>query len=298
MIRARKALVGLTFLHALVLPGAVRAQQCPQLGCDDIRSSAKSDIRLVGDVVYGTVSCDGDYWKTCTTLRLMCGYYPGDWGLDPVYRTYPPTGGYSGIANRFGECERQQTCEWRSTITSNFRLGIVPGAYEFRWQVASCVLSSQVIYLPAQSWDAPTCSTCIGDSATACVHPTPRSLVVSSRPDLTLRSPLGDRTISRTYRTSLVGDPDAGDGMFGAGWRAGFEYHVGAPAGSASTGVMLFDAAGRKIFYHRDFHNPWKSTPPPTAMADRSPETLTDRISGRTPKARRINSTRPGTSCR
>ena len=97
----------------------------------------------------------------------------------------------------------------------------------------------------------PTCETCVGDSSTACVHPTPRSLVISSRPDLTLLSPLGDRTIERTYRTGLVGDPSAGDGMFGKGWRANFEYRIGTINGGNSNGVMLFDAAGRKIFYQR-----------------------------------------------
>ena len=75
--------------------------------------------------------------------------------------------------------------------------------------------------------------------------------MISSRPDLTLLSPLGDRTIERTYRTGLIGDAVAGDGMFGKGWRANFEYRIGSVNGSSANGVMLFDAAGRKIFYQR-----------------------------------------------
>ncbi len=133
--------------------------------------------------------------------------------------------------------------------------------YEFQWKLGSCpspILYSKRVFLPSQSWDAPTCSTCVGESATACVHPTPRSMVISSRPDLTLPSPLGDRTIERTYRTGLVGDAAAGDGMFGKGWHANFEYRIGTIGGDSSYGVMLFDAAGRKIFYQR---RPYPSTP-------------------------------------
>ncbi|MHB8835966.1 MAG: InlB B-repeat-containing protein [Candidatus Methylomirabilia bacterium] len=91
----------------------------------------------------------------------------------------------------------------------------------------------------------------MGDSSVVCVHPTPRSLVISSRPDLTLASPLGDRTIERTYRTGLVGDATAGDGMFGKGWHANFEYRIRWI--SSYGGIMLFDAAGRKVFYQRDY---------------------------------------------
>ena len=170
-----------------------------------------------------------------------------------VYRSYPPTGHFGGITGGFHTCERQQACEWLSTVTDGIRFNISPGAYEVQWQIGSCVVYNQKVFLPSQSWDAPTCSTCIGDSPTVCVHPTPRSLVISSKPDVTLLSPLGNRTIERTYRTSLIGDPVAGNGMFGKGWRANFEYRVGAIGESTSFGVMLFDAAGRKVFYHRDY---------------------------------------------
>jgi len=253
-MRLRTVLVGLILLRVATNAGAAHAQECPRLDCDQTRISATASIQVVDNSIYGTISCEGDFWRNIYDNSLFaCGFYPGNWGLSAVYRSYPPTGTFGGISAALRTCERQQACQWRSTVTNGFHLDVLPGSYEVRWQVGACVLYSRIISLPAQSWDTPTCSTCIGDSATVCVHPTPRSLVVSSKPDVTLLSPLGNRTIERTYRTSLIGDPTAGNGMFGKGWQANFEYRVGAIGGNTTSGVMLFDAAGRKVFYHRDY---------------------------------------------
>ncbi len=194
------------------------------------------------------MTCDANYFINQYGIP-QCGIW-GDWGVSayyggpPDYRVWGP--------GEHKECS--QVCDSRSKITSRFRKDLVtPGTYQFGWMLVPCdpiYLFAKNITLSGQSWDAPTCETCVGESLAACVHPYPRSLVLSSRPDLTLASPLGDRTIVRTYRTALVGDKAAGDGMFGKGWRANFEYRINEMfLGSRSYGVMLFDATGRKIFY-------------------------------------------------
>jgi len=246
-------------LGPLLLPGAGQAQECRWLNCGEIRDSIIAETQVVGTTVFGTITHGGHYWKNIyDRVTPVCGIY-GDWGLDPIYVWFTNYGS-SGIPTSFSEC--RQTCNYESVRTAGFRKDIRPGTlYEFQWKLGSCpspVFYRKRVFLPSQSWDAPTCSTCVGDSATACVHPTPRSLVITSRPDLTLPSPLGDRTIERTYRTGLVGDTAAGDGMFGKGWHANFEYRIGTLDGDSSNGVMLFDATGRKIFYQR---RPAASTP-------------------------------------
>ena len=264
-MRMRLVLLGLALLPATTfLPVAGHTQQCPPiptvLGCAAIQASASADIQLIDGAVVGTISADADrYLNPNTRTCCYCGYYPGDWGLSSVFRTYPPSGsGYFGGTGGLGYyyCDNWLVCQSRPRTKTGFRIVPAPGVYEFQWQVGACVVYNKIITKPYDSWDAPTCQTCVGDSSMACVHPTPkRSLVISSRPDLTLPSPLGDRTIERTYRTGLVGDTRAGDGMFGKGWHANFEYRIGTMGGSWSTsyGVLLFDASGRKIYYQRNF---------------------------------------------
>ena len=164
--------------------------------------------------------------------------------------------------------ECHQVCQVQSEITKGFRLSLAPGTYEFQWKLGSC--GNPIFYAgssryPPRPGTLPRVRRASADSPTACVHPYPRSLAITSRPDLTLPSPLGDRTIERTYRTGLIGDAVAGDGMFGKGWRANFEYRIGTINGSNANGVMLFDAAGRKIFYQR---SNYPSTPVVYASPD------------------------------
>lgn len=211
--------------------------------CVHMSNTSVANYQVVENTLYGTLSCDGP-------PSQFCGQYAG-WRLDPLYSHYPAGYPGGGIGGSFRSC--QTVCEKQFKIFSGFSMNISPGTYEFKWKLGSCLpnIISQTILTVPPPWDAPTCDTCVGDSPTACVHPYPRSLVISARPDLTLVSPLGDRTIERTYRTSLVGDATGGDGMFGKGWRANFEFRIGSVNGGTTNGVMLFDDAGRKIFYRR-----------------------------------------------
>lgn len=243
----------------IILPGVARAE-CDNgvLTCDERKASAYFEVQVSDNIVDGTVYYIADRYAYPWLPGIWhCGIYQKT--LSHKHRLYPD-GSQDNVPAFYDTDCSPGSCQFESETWDRFRYNVtVPGAHEF-WGsyeegggYGQCVLYRELVIIPPSTWDGPPCTPCVGNSGAACVHPTPTSLIVSSPPDLTLKSPLGDRTIERTYRTSLVGNATAGDGMFGKGWRANFEYQIGFLEGNATYGVMLSDAQGRKIFYHRDY---------------------------------------------
>ena len=226
---SRRLVLGMVLL-AVTFPSVCQGTCVDQKGFFGIR----------GTYVYGVASCSsfwGEAWSPQSTYER--------WSGTSRLGEYVP--GYS--ISRLPDGTSQTVVLEGVNSTEGYR---------FKWNSycdhAETFYSKNFVY-PSERWDAPTCPTCVGSSATACVHPHPRSVEVTAPPDLILRSPLGDMEIQRKYRTSLIGDSAVEQGMFGKGWRANFEYRIKV-VGNANSMIMLYDASARKILYTPRFGSP------------------------------------------
>jgi hypothetical protein len=94
---------------------------------------------------------------------------------------------------------------WSDTYINSSASGHWIGTWTIRCPDSFPEIRKSYFYIPEHPSDPP-CQSCVDGGGGSCMHPTTRSLVYSPPSDVPLKSPLGDLTLQRTYRTSLVGD--------------------------------------------------------------------------------------------